>query len=207
MNKSILFNTEMVRAILDGRKTVTSRVVKPQPKDNANLMYCFAAGRNSDIGKWHDHKNAQKWTPPYHGDDILYVRETWNQCYDGSFVYKADSKPNSGWRPSIHMPKEAARLFLRVTDVRVERLQEISNKDALREGVARHGLYNEECYAGGCYNGDFESSCAECEVPRKGFSKLWDSTVKDTDRYGWNANPWVFVIEFERCEKPEGFDV
>lgn len=214
MNKPILFNTEMVRAImdgrktvmaiLDGRKTVTRRVIKPQPTHEQPNSF-----KGSTM--WWGNK---MFAPPYSVGDILWVRETFNSDWCDHTIYKADGGSARGagyseepkWHPSIHMPREAARIFLRVTDVRAERLQEISNKDALREGVARHGLYNEECYAGGCYNGDFESSCAECEVPRKGFSKLWDSTVKDADCYGWNANPWVWVISFERCDKPEGFD-
>lgn len=203
MNKSILFDTEMVRATLEGRKTVTRRVVKPQPKESVR------SGKSAcGIGLF-DPSGMPVCLSPYQTGDILFVRETWFK-HDDWFACKADNNDSdhcAPWHPSIHMPKAAARIFLRVTDVRVERLQEISNKDALHEGVARHGLYNEECYAGGCYNGDFESSCAKCEVPREGFSKLWNSTVKDIDSYGWDANPYVWVISFERCEKPEGFDV
>lgn len=79
--KPILFNTEMVRAILDGRKTVTRRLIKPQPKNNANMMYCYAGSLKADIGKWHDETNRQKWAPHFHADDILYVRETWTESY------------------------------------------------------------------------------------------------------------------------------
>ena len=74
--KPILFNTEMVKAIMDGRKTVTRRLIKPQPGADADLMYAYAASRKQDIGKWHDRKTGQTWNPPYHADDILYVRET-----------------------------------------------------------------------------------------------------------------------------------
>lgn len=92
------------------------------------------------------------------------------------------------WHPSIHMPKEAARIFLRVTNVRVERLQEITSGQICKEGVEVEDPY--------VLNG---------EEKRYAFSNLWDSTIKesDLDRYGWNANPWVWVIEFERCDKPE----
>ena len=110
------------------------------------------------------------------------------------YYYKADGELRpKGWRgtwhPSIHMPKEAARIWLKVTDVRVERLQEITSEQICREGVEveyPHVLNGEE--------------------KRYAFSRLWDSTIKksDLDRYGWNASPWVWVIEFERCEKPEG---
>ena len=93
------------------------------------------------------------------------------------------------WHPSIHMPKEAARIWLKVTDVRVERLQEITSEQICREGVEveyPHALNGEE--------------------KRYAFSTLWNSTIKkaDLDRYSWDANPWVWVIEFERCEKPKG---
>ncbi len=220
----ILFNTEMVRAILDGRKTVTRRVVNPQPK--MILCYFFAGYGH---GKWHyPDKNAweywgekfkrpdniendelkRSWTPPCHTDDILYVRETWfyehhmedktagepdlpSGRYSHRYIYKADEPDYpvnigvgaTGWRPSIHMPKEAARIWLKVADVRAERLQDIGVLDCQREGIDinRNGIF-------------------------KRFSMLWDSTIRksDLDRYGWGANPWVWVIEFERCEKPEG---
>lgn len=135
--KPILFNIEMVRAIMEGRKTVTRRAVKL----------------------------------PYHPGDILWVRETWNGDWCDHYIYKADggSAKAAGyaaepkWRPSIHMPREAARLFLRVTDVRVERLQDIN------------------------------------------LIAVWDRTIKPADLhlYGWDANPWIQVIEFERISKDE----
>lgn len=237
--KPILFNTEMVRAILDGRKTCTRRLVKPQPK--SKLCYTFAG---SDSNTWcypnrtaheiwgeefklpndiTEEELSKRWNPPYHTDDILYVRETW-QCwrahryeatadirfraggddvrlqfangntdsidrldYD-TFVHKWFSH-NREWKPSLFMSKVAARIWLKVTDVRVERLQDITSEQISREGVEveyPHVLNGEE--------------------KRYAFSTLWNSTIKksDLDRYGWNASPWVWVIEFERCEKPEG---
>ena len=187
--KPILFNTEMVRAILEGRKSCTRRVANPQP----TARY-----------------GAQCIKPPYQPGDILYVRETvWQKighCLDmdgetkpswyNEFRYAAsDEKPEVGWnyswvkRPSIHMPKEAARIWLKVTGVRVERLQEIESEQICREGVEveyPHVLNGEE--------------------KRYAFSTLWNSTIKksDLDRYGWDANPWVWIIEFDRCEKPKG---
>lgn len=217
--KPILFNTEMVRAILDGRKTCTRRLVKPQPK--SKLCYTFA-GSDSDTWGYPnrtaheiwgeefklpnditEEELSKRWNPPYHTDDILYVRETWcglpvneagHMRGHTIYYYKADGELRpKGWRgtwhPSIHMPKEAARIWLKVTDVRVERLQEITSEQICRDGVEveyPHVLNGEE--------------------KRYAFSRLWDSTIKksDLDRYGWNASPWVWVIEFERCEKPEG---
>ena len=206
--KPILFNTEMVKAILEGRKTVTRRIIKPQPNENAKMRYVFAGGRKSDIGKWHDWNDsvigAQRWNSPYHADDILYVRETWAMTSDilgggGGPVYKAEftdleleelTSKHFRWRPSIHMPKEAARIFLRVKCVRVERLWDMTEKDALAEGVPTEWPMD-------------SVYCPHCEINR--FINLWNSTIKPADRdsYGWDANPWVWVIEFERCEKPE----
>ena len=227
--KPILFNSEMVRAILDERKTCARRVIKPQPQ--SRLCYTYAGSHKGCIGKWtypnkgaheffgeeyklpeniKDEELSKRWNPPYHTDDVLYVRETWAPIYPDKesnevrgYIYKEDSLEEydnrypdgedyqwgGKWRPSIHMPKEAARIWLKVTDVRVERLQEITSEQIGREGVEveyPHVLNGEE--------------------KRYAFSSLWNSAVKksDLDRYGWKANPWVWVIEFERCEKTEG---
>lgn len=188
--KPILFNTEMIKAILDGRKTVTRRVIKPVHLQILESQYHIEHPEVSEkilIKKLCD--------PPYKKGDILYVRETWNFLpFLKEYIYKADAPSTIGhkddigkikWRPSIHMPKEAARIWLRVTNVRAERLQEITIEDCEKEGV----YY-------GC-NGDIF-----------GFIQLWDSTIKktDIDQYGWKANPWVWVIEFERCERLEKGD-
>jgi hypothetical protein len=133
-------------------------------------------------------------TCPICPGDILYVRESYSELSFG-YVYKADGEniDHLGnvikWHPSIHMPKEAARIWLKVTDVRVEQLQDIDGKGCVKEGIEEEPLK---------YVGD--------EFVKGMFHDLWDSTIKksDLDRYGWDANPWVWVIEFERCEKPEG---
>lgn len=202
----ILFNTEMVRAILDGRKTCTRRIMKPQPTA---------------------HYGTQCAKPPYVPGDILYVRETWTEeCgkyyyrsdYDSDYLdpcetlsggYPASCRNHPGcygctatsmrihWHPSIHMPKEAARIWLKVTGVRVERLQECGEGwciDIEKEGIVAPQdpiLYiSDDAFHGAL---------------RMEFQKIWDSTIKksDIDRYGWKANPWVWVIKFERCGKPE----
>ena len=122
--------------------------------------------------------------------DILYVRETWKKAPNGYYYYedwqRNDIADVTKWKPSIHMPKEAARIWLKVTDVRVERLQEITEVQAQAEG---------------CNSGLLTGAC----TARGQFEDLWNSTVKksDIDRYGWDANSYVWVIEFERCEKPE----
>lgn len=230
--KPILFNTEMVGAILDGRKTVTRRVVKPQPK--MQLSYICMGSNNGtwtyppqncvEQSGWDEKYRRidgltaedcnRHWTPPYHADDILYVREPWvrfdccwcegdysGQCLkspdekDGCFMYRATDEiwGDAKWRPSIHMPKEAARLFLRVTNVRVERLQDIDYKDCKAEGIwDDYKTCSEE----------YHENLARMAYPRC-FSELWDSTIKKADlpRYGWASNPWVWVIEFERANK------
>ncbi len=215
--KPILFNTEMVRAILDGFKTVTRRCVKPKSK----YAYGFCVTRRVSDGAFmgvYDYDEDENsfdnpQTQPAYKGDILYVRETWfYEChmedktagepdlpsggYLSRFVYKASS-PNypvdigvgaNGWRPSIHMPKEAARIFLRVTDVRVERLQDINTG-----GIRNEGLTSMAVHAG------------DMEIAQAEFALLWDTTVKESELedYGWAANPWVWVIEFERLEVSE----
>lgn len=190
--KPILFNTEMVRAILDGRKSCTRRVVKPQP----TARY-----------------GAQCIKPPYQPGDILYVRETFYEDED-CILYKADNEKLTGyrnmrgedivvkWHPSIHMPKEAARIWLKVTSVRVERLQEITPKGAENEGVGNL-FYEDIGYSEKNYGTEVDP---EYGIAKEQFAWLWESTIKksDIDRYGWNANPYVWVISFERCEKPKG---
>lgn len=202
MKPILLFNTEMVRAILDGRKTVTRRVVKPHP-----ILYGVLEPR----WNWHGIR------APYEVCDILYVRETWyyeshmedvvtvkpdllSGRYSDRYVFKADCPEypvnvgagQHGWRPSIHMPREAARIFLRVTGVRVERLQDITGEEIVKEGLSRE-LLDEA-------GEDFFKGM---------FHDLWDSTIpKHPNKfkrypYYWNDNPWVWVIEFERISREE----
>lgn len=253
--KPILFNTEMVKAILEGRKTVTRRVVKPQPDErhqhklgyvtdstNKKEIGCFGFGIDEYGG------NIQYAKPPYRVGDILYVRETWcklpvseygNFCTggEGIYYYKADGEKRpqgwrAGWKPSIHMPKEAARLFLRVTGVRVERLQDITEEQAKAEGVCHLfddlpdneytrwcksvGKYPKEksewsyknylwygnfgeCGSGNWRSDNWEYQYSGYDTAKGSFSSLWESTLNKNqiDTYGWNANPYVWVIEFE----------
>lgn len=199
--KPILFNTEMVRAILDGRKTVTRRVVKPQPKaalypmpDSMCWPGCFANNEEDRI-----------YRPPYQPGDILWVRETFRKVrikhpgravpddyQEFQYEYKADGDIlNSDgtpvkWRSPYHMPREAARLFLRVTAVRAERLRDIFKDPPGPENqVVREGLK---------YGCDFIAT--------------WENTIKPKERttYGWEANPWVWVIEFERISKEDNHE-
>lgn len=228
--KPILFNTEMVRAILDGRKTCTRRICKDANEYTVPDMDFY----NADMRTYAVHNFADKEqmeqlstverTCPICPGDILYVRETvWQKIgyyldIDGEtkpswyneFKYVAsDKKPETGWnyswakRPSIHMPKEAARIWLKVTDVRVERLQEITEKQACMEGT---DPWDEVCYENNGWHPTFSDPDSGGDPNMiDGFHKLWNSTIKksDIDRYGWDANPYVWVISFERCEKPK----
>lgn len=148
---------------------------------------------------------------------ILWVRETWNGDWCDHYIYKADggSAVSAGydkeprWHPSIHMPRDAARIFLRVTDVQVERLNEISQSDAIDEGTLTCDLCETDEYKESCEKAKIEGSKPPIGYsPRERFAALWDSTIKNTEitKYGWYANPWVWVITFERCEKPDAWD-
>ena len=215
--KPILFNTEMVRAILDGRKTCTRRLVKPQPdgKHTFPLGFVTDSTEKKEVGCFgfgiDECGGSIKYIkPPYQPGDTMYVRETWMD-YAGLTMYKADcdiyrldSLNFAGfvWHPSIHMPKGAARIWLKVTDVRVERLHDITPKGAESEGVGNL-FYDDIGYGEKNYGTEVDP---EYGIAKEQFAWLWESTIKksDIDRYGWDANPWVWVIEFERCEKPEG---
>lgn len=221
----ILFNTDMVRAILNGRKTVTRRVVKPQLPDAcpncmhvheeyiydpiAENVYCARCG-------WPLYNGGFSHKAPYQPEDILYVRETWGHGYgEGTYIYKADDKlaelptfkksTRLLYKPSIHMPKEAARIWLKVMNVRVERLHDITEQQAKTEGIYQIG---DEHIDRGYYTYEtpIKTTGRAWNTARECFEwGLWNSTIKKShlDRYGWEANPWVWVIEFERCKKPE----
>lgn len=204
--KHILFNTEMVRAILDGRKTCTRRIVKDGIPDDAMWGYTAFTpkGYITCRGWYADGYGEGFYKLPYKPGDILYVRERWCKGSWGNekerYYYKADDNDfYCTWHSSIHMPKEAARIWLKVTDVRVERLQKITDEQAKREGIQY-----DECPTG--FTWKQETDMHNCyTTPIGAMQELWNSTIKksDLDRYGWAANPWVWVIQFERCEKPE----
>lgn len=191
----------MVRAILNGRKTVTRRICKDGDDYTVPDMGFYSADRrtyavHSYADTEHKYKLSIVERPcPICLGDILYVREAWGKGYeDDTYIYKADDKlaelpafkesSKMIYHPSIHMPKEAARIWLKVIDVRVERLQDITDEQATKEG------------------------CDDYTSTALGFFNIWDSTIKKADigRYGWDANPWVWVIEFSRCERPDEFE-
>lgn len=200
--KPILFSTDMVRAILDGRKTMTRRVCK---LDTANFDYDL---KDKDYGPFLQNEYGDsinvKELAPYQVGDILYVRETWRcvkyDSTDGDLSYGVEFKDGTrkyfefddnerfhqfgkfafknGWQPSMFMPREAARIWLEVTDVRVERLQEITYDDCLSEGMWDYGT-------------DVDTLAA--------FQELWQS-LNAKKGYGWDENPWGWVYEFKRVE-------
>lgn len=195
--KPILFNTEMVRAILDGRKTCTRRLPRKQIEEKYIEYDEWVQAVAVPGCTYLREKEFYTQYPPYQPGDLMYVRETFIQVAAHTFWYKADDNSwiSEGlhWKPSIHMPKEAARIWMKVTDVRVERLQDITEDGAKTEGANwKNGK-----------NVGWEEKMKRTATER--FAEIWNSTIKksDLDRYGWAANPWVWVIEFERCEKPE----
>lgn len=204
--KPILFSEPMVRAILDGRKTMTRRLPDKQRRRAwEGYQQSIALRRGMNPPKLplyvYDEKEFYEIYPPYRPGDLLWVRETWANAllnggpdgFSDTFAYKADGSvrygsrkaedlpPNaiSAWQSSIFMPKAAARLFLRVKNVRMERVQDISAADAVKEGCAGE----------------------------EDFRRLWDSLLKHADRAkcGWDANPWVWAIAFERVPKPKSW--
>lgn len=253
MIKPILFNTQMVAAIVDGKKTVTRRIakelcddeiVKVIPPDGTPSKHGINVYRGILPDRGDGNTYCVVAAPPFAVGDILYVRETFargriemtdepdgypGQYYisqrlgENDIIFKeAAIRYDFGmddvvWVPSIHMPKWAARIFLRVTDVRLERLQDISEDDVCAEGAEllivckrQYRVYDHDGVSGDmCWNTD--SACKDCPE-RSSYGELfgemvWNETIKksDMDKYGWSANPWVWVIEFERTEEPDGW--
>ena len=199
----ILFSTPMVRAILEGRKTQTRRVIQPQPEiiirpidDKCNEVIWSDSKRVLSIGGGGDVLGAcvRELCPYGYRGDRLWVRETFAYCpgdvyvYRSDYLYDVDSESamtinmKTGetmplrWRPSIHMPRKASRLTLEIVNVRVERLQEISEEDAISEGFRNLAT----------------------DTARGDFSYLWDH-INAKRGFGWDVNPWVWVIEFKRA--------
>ena len=224
--KPILFNTEMVQAIMDGRKSCTRRVVKPQWEECPHCKYVHNEYIYDEMAEnVYCARGGYPLEPerrsPYQPEDILYVRETWErfECRNcegdergncpkelkksvlyktcGCYMYRATDEisGDAKWHPSIHMPKEAARIWLKVTNVRVERLQDITEDGAEAEGaIDNRGFIHSP-----------ENEYDRIYTAREHFIEIWDRTIKksDLDIYGWDVNPWVGVIEFERCEKTQ----
>jgi hypothetical protein len=194
--KPILFSGEMVRAILDGRKTQTRRVVKPQPPDGwGGKSSKIALATHCPYGQpgmtlW----VRETWASHFHMDDTkpsefsigAQMLPVWYRATDDNSTWRERGK----WRPSIFMPRWATRITLQVTGVRVERVQDISEADAVAEGIERKGEIWKCCeYAG--------AHCYGTNDPTVSFSKLWDSINGARPGCAWSDNPWVWVVEFE----------
>lgn len=177
--RPILFSGEMVRAILEGRKTQTRRIVKMPPQ------------RFYKQGEKFEGESGREYKPYANVGDVFWVRETWQKVND-RYIFKADSiADNFKWKPSIFMPREAARIFLKVTNIRVQRLQDISEEDAVKEGIEYSNEFGYKLYT----KQDFFSKHLSAS---DSFMSLWE---KINGKGSWGVNPFVWVIEFEKCER------
>lgn len=224
--RGMIFNAEMVRAILDGRKTQTRRIMKVQPESNQlGLLLITDSTKHSDIGKYHwaesnatgNHVRSKLFLCPFGAvGDRIWVREgffpaplemqsepprktIWNIAYrDGMQMEKlapAEYNPTiynyERWTPSIHMPRWASRILLEITDVRIERLNAISEEDATAEGVPPAGSLLPD------YPGTFLTPKGDFATAKVAFQRLWESIHGEES---WKANSWVWVISFKRVE-------
>ncbi len=191
--KPILFSGPMVRAILEGRKTQTRRIVKPQPE-----WYQGESGIQFEYPNWHGSLGKERFAAEYakyKPGDLLWVRETWAYTdqslnVDPGYVYRAtdpdwETMEGFKWRPSIFMPREASRITLEVTNVRVEQVRDIGIIDLLAEGMAP------------TWNGE-SSPGVECEGEYEQFAELW---CKLNGEESWDRNDWVWVYEFKRVNQ------
>ena len=175
-NRPILFSAGMVRALLDGRKTQTRRIIKPQPAYIDEKGTAYQAVSIDEPSNLEYHPAQYPYGQP---GDLLWVRESFTM-YDDQPLYKTGKHDDMmKWKPSIHMPRWASRLTLKIKEIRVERLQDISNEDAVAEGIGtpldmRYAALDE-------------------------FKPLWDSinAKRHHGKYAWDKNPWVWVIVFE----------
>ena len=215
--KPILFSTEMVQAILEGRKTQTRRLhgldeIKKNPNDWTFYYFSKDDKRTfAHFRKQEDNKIKSIFgTSPYQIGDILWVRETWQTTWNENkkswdTIYKADGGywiDDDGimkWKPSIYMPKKRARIFLEVTNIRVQRLQEISEEDAIAEGIKKTWINDDikQCKFKNYIN-DGKGSKSAIDS----FISLWK---KINGEDSWNVNPWVWVYEFKQVHHPKDF--
>ncbi|EIW8514300.1 hypothetical protein DV715_17460 [Klebsiella pneumoniae] len=212
--RGMIFNSEMVRAILDGRKTQTRRPIKWKQTRFTEI------GEREDGSKWPWSEDAEHacdfWHPCPFGavGERIWVRETFAALEPGSYE---QVKPQDGhcqdlryaatdrlaksdadirgykWVPSIHMPRWASRILLEITDVRVEQLNAISEEDAEAEGIDMEALYDSQ----DCYDCIADHNMTGRPTVTGAFKYLWESIYGEE---GWKSNPWVWVIEFKRVE-------
>lgn len=215
----ILYNTEMVIALLAGKKTMTRRVLNPQPEEeyfgwngecqtrvdnakDANIILLRSPKTKKAVHVSDAHLIYNEKGSKYQIGDLLYVRETYCLGSNKPYHYAASvcnpkfDKPNSGWKPSIHMPKSASRIWLKVSGVKVERLQDISKEDAIAEGVKEiWGLgYKHYTAKKRFTKEELKDGCPFLNSPILSFLTLWESIYGDESL---KANPWVFAYSFE----------
>lgn len=188
----ILFSTDMVKANLADRKTMTRRIMKPQPnidKQTGDCLYVSVRG-DEEVFPLEDWKMVELAYYKYKVGDLLWVRESWR--YAGGFtekpdievldvddiVYKADEEWNGPWKPSIFMFKQFARIWLEITNIKIERVQDISWDDAVKEGCPGYRPTQDE--------------------PTDQFKRLWESI---NGKESWDANPFVYCIEYKIISK------
>ncbi len=227
MSYPILFTGDMVKAILADRKTQTRPIIKPQPIDNTEIDGNFFEGTHKGYVKVDGHSN---WQEQFSFEfckygkvgDILWVKETFQYVdfagEDNGYVYRAtdpdwETMEEWTWKPSIFMPKKACRLFLEITDIRVERLKDISIDDACEEGIEYCNV-DTEAFEGGELIADYKNYMWKDDEnyedyyfpyyadPLNSFKSLWQSI---NGKESWNENTWVWVISFKRTECPKGF--
>jgi hypothetical protein len=185
--KPVIFSPPMVRVILDGKKTMAQRVIKEPVRADKNG---FISIKGFGINPKRDTGTAFRGIAPYNIGDVLWARERFAETLDGEYLYLTDpvfdgcGKGDFGWdwKPSIHMPRKAARVFLEVSGIRVERFREITAADKTAEGFSD------------CRRVYPCAGCNECVVPC--FMKFWDS-LNAKCGYRWDVNSWVFVISFK----------
>lgn len=229
--KPILFNTEMVQAILEGRKTCTRRKIIRTPSNDEPCGYGFWKEFNENNGRWYikDYTHSCCWLTqeeytkkfaPYHIGDIIYVRETFFEgdilnsnediVHRDIVIYATDDLSEYGleelkWKPSIYMPKRLARIFLKVKDMRIERLQDITEEGAKAEGATKkiwYQPYGTRAEINQKYVGDIKHHEPNYVT---GFAGIWDRTLGKIGDwlYSFKENPYVWVIEFEKISKEE----
>ncbi|MEI7486438.1 MAG: hypothetical protein WCJ72_03335 [Chryseobacterium sp.] len=221
--KPILFSTEMVQAILEGRKIQTRRIIKKKYSNTDLEFKDDKYGRrlierqndvpepikNEDGTTTHHLRAFSEVKPKYNIGDVLWARETFQKLETvkqglTEFLYKADidlfNPDIVSWSPSIHMPKEAARIFLKVKNVRCERLQDISEEDAIAEGCSLYGPFGE--YKGAPHPNKSILVHRAYRKASRAYQSIWEH-INGVD--SWKENRWVWVYEFEKIEKPENF--
>lgn len=209
--KPILFSTEMVQAILEGRKTQTRRILKPQPKEgyNPKIYRGYDCQLHLQSRKSAIELEPHRWKVIQRGD-ILWVRETWQTTWNENknrwdTIYKADGGywiDDDGimkWKPSIYMPKKRARIFLEVTNVKVERLQDISEEDAISEGIEIIHYAEPIVPIYKRYDLDEKKGTTN---PKYSFQTIWQ---KINGKESWQSNPFVWVYEFKQVHHPKDF--